>query len=129
MLRSTRRAMLSGLLLGTALGAGCGGNPLNTPPRGTYGPRARASEAFSGEVVYLATEVVDDEGDPITFVWSQLAPTEPQGTFSDTSVSSPTWTAPVVTQPTYFTLQLLVSDDHENTIQGKVGITVRPRAQ
>jgi hypothetical protein len=84
------------------------------------------TDALPGQVVQLELQVVDDEGDPLTYRWTQ-APAEPAGTFSDPTVPEPTWTAPEVTQATYFTLKLMVADDHDNTVVSSVSITVRPR--
>lgn len=124
MLRSSRLACVSGLLLCALLGVGCG-EPLNTPPKGIRGPLARVAEAVPGQVVQLEVEVVDEEGDPLTYQWSQALPASPQGTFSDAAIGSPTWTAPEVSEDTDFFLELLVSDDHDNVIQGELIIRVR----
>lgn len=125
MSRSFHRALLPMLLLGAALGLGCGG--LNKGPQGIRGPGAEESEAFPGTVVQLYSEVVDEEGDPLTFSWTQELPTEPAGTFSDPSIPSPTWTAPEVSEETQFRLTLVVRDDDGNAIKGSALVLVRPR--
>ena len=125
MSHSSRRALLSALLLGAAFGLGCG--DLNKGPRGVRGPGAEVKEAFPGQVVQLYAEVVDDEGDPLTYAWTQESPAEPVGTFSDTTVPSPTWTAPAVSEETSFRLQLRVDDDDGNALEGSTNVLVRPR--
>lgn len=125
MSRSIHRALLPLLLLGAALGLGCGG--LNKGPQGIRGPGAEVSEAFPGTVVQLYAEVIDEEGDPLTYAWTQDFPTEPVGTFSDPSIPSPTWTAPEVSEETTFRLTLVVRDDDSNAIKGTVAVLVRPR--
>jgi hypothetical protein len=127
MSRSSRRTVLSGLLLWAALGVGCGVSERNLAPQGVLGPRARVSEANPGQVVQLEAEVVDREGDPLTFQWTQT-PVEPAGTFSDAAQSSPTWTAPEVATATSFRLKLRVEDDDGNVLEGTTNVLVRPRA-
>jgi hypothetical protein len=127
MSRSSRRTVLSGLLLWAALGMGCGGDR-NLAPQGVRGPRAAVSEAIPGQVVQLEAEVVDREGDPLTYKWTQTPP-EPAGTFSDASQSSPTWTAPEVSAATSFRLKLRVEDDDDNVLEGTTNVLVRPRSQ
>jgi len=124
MSRASRQALLSGLLLWTALGAGCDGR--NLGPQGVLGPRAKSPEAFPGQVVELEAEVVDPEGDPLTYKWTQI-PAEPAGTFSDATLSSPTWTAPELTETIRFRLTLRVEDDDGNVLEGSTNVTVRPR--
>jgi hypothetical protein len=122
MVRSSRLALGPGLLLWVVLGLGCI-EPLNTTPRGLDGPRADVSEAVPGQVVHLEAVVVDAEGDPLTFRWTQL-PESPAGAFSDTAIASPTWTAPPVAETTNFILTMKVSDDHQNAIVGTVSVRV-----
>lgn len=124
MSRSSRRAWLSGLLLGASLALGCG--EFNQGPEGVVGPRAKVSEANPGQVVELEAEVVDHEGDPLTYQWTQI-PAEPAGTFSDPTLPSPTWTAPQVTTVTTFRLKLRVEDDDGGALEGSTNVKVSPR--
>lgn len=126
MSRSSSRAVLSGLLLWATLGVGCSGER-NLGPEGVRGPDAKVSEANPGQAVELLAEVVDPEGDPLTYKWTQ-SPVEPAGTFSDPTIPEPTWTAPQVTEPTTFRLTLRVEELNGSVLVGHTNVTVRPRS-
>ncbi|WP_338871664.1 hypothetical protein [Myxococcus stipitatus] len=98
------------------LASGCGGAP-NHPPRVTNGPTPNPKSVDSGEAVQLIFEVKDEDGDAITYNWTQV-PAEPAGQFSDPHVKTPTWTAPAVAEPTRFMLQVNVMDDEGGGLLG-----------
>lgn len=125
MSRSSRRAVLSGLMLWAALGVGCGGER-NLGPVGVRGPDVTVKEANPGQVIPLVAEVMDPEGDPLTYRWTQ-SPVEPAGTFSDPTIPEPTWTAPQVTAPITFRLTLRVEELNGAVLEGYDNVTVRPR--
>ncbi|WP_241757807.1 hypothetical protein [Myxococcus landrumensis] len=91
------------------LASACGGAP-NHPPRVTNGPTPTPKSVAPGGVVGIVLEVKDEDGDPITYSWVQV-PAEPAGQFSDPHAREPTWTAPRVTEPMRFLLQVNVTDD------------------
>lgn len=91
---------LAGLALGCAA---------NNPPNVTEGPRPEPRIVEPGGVVQMVLEVSDLDGDSMEYSWTQVPP-EPAGRFSDPHSRNPTWTAPTVSQPTQFALQVTVND-------------------
>ena len=61
--------------------------------------------AVEGDTVYLYGSAYDPDGDTLTYSW-----TAPGGTFSGSTTSSPTWTAPAVSSATNYTVTLTVND-------------------
>lgn len=80
---------------------------------------ANPATVNEGQGTALSVTASDPTGDTLTYAWSQLSPASPQGSFSDAAVANPTWTAPLISAQTTFTLQITVSD-------GKGGSAVSP---
>ncbi|RKG95976.1 hypothetical protein D7Y13_39570 [Corallococcus praedator] len=96
MLRS-RSSVFVLLALGLG-GSGC--YAPNHQPVITAGPRPLGSPSTvgglkfeEGTVIQLQLEVKDADDDEIFYLWSQV-PVNPAGTFSSTTVGTPTWTVP-----------------------------------
>ncbi|MCP3136631.1 Ig-like domain-containing protein [Pyxidicoccus xibeiensis] len=119
------------LLVVTALmGSACGDDnepmpPANKPPSLT-GPTVSDAQAAPGDVLTLTLAATDPEGDTLSYAWAQ-APASPAGTFSSTTVASPTWTAPATGGT--FTLQVTVSDGKGGSVQGSVDVNVQQQQQ
>ena len=77
-----------------------------------------------GDTVTLSGTVTDHDDDPITYTWSQTAPTSPRIEFANSSASSTTFVAPAVTGDTPFTITLTADDDTQSATD-TLSITVR----
>lgn len=104
----------------------CGGDPTpgNQPPT-LMGPTAQTAEVNSGTPVALKLEATDQDGDALTYTWTQT-PASPAGTFTDVSSATPTWTSPLVTSPQRFALKVTVSDGKGGTVSGTINVDVAP---
>ncbi|MFN4182266.1 MAG: PKD domain-containing protein, partial [bacterium] len=80
------------------------------PPFFTSPIQASRTTVPETETVNLSFTAVDPDGDPLSYEWSQVAPSSPVGSFSDISSPNTTWTAPEVLMDTHFTLKVQVSD-------------------
>jgi Bacterial Ig domain len=102
------------LVLGLALG--CGGSNGSSNNNGATNhspvavPVASTIAIVMGHSIDLNAQATDQDGDALTYSWSQASPASPQGAFSSTSSDSPSWTAPTVGATTAFTLAVKVSD-------------------
>jgi hypothetical protein len=96
------------------------------PPKLT-GPTAQVARVAPGDTVALTLEATDPESDTLTYAWRQI-PAEPSGTFSSTTEKSPRWTAPTVSAPRSFTLEVTVKDAKGATSLGQVSVSVVPPA-
>ncbi|MBN1205728.1 MAG: cadherin-like domain-containing protein [Myxococcaceae bacterium] len=117
---------VASLLFVGLLGLGCGEDEPtveNKNPTLT-GPTAPATQLEAGASVALTVQASDPDGDTLTYAWDQTAPASPTGTFSSTSVSNPTWTAPTPSTTGPFTLRVTVSDGKGGSAQGTVTLTV-----
>lgn len=103
---------------GSVSGGGSAGGSTNQPPviNGIVlarGGTPLTPPIFAGQLVTLVPDVLDPEGQPLTYAWS-IAAGPDGGTFSSDTAESPTWfSGDVVTQSAPFpewTLRLEVSD-------------------
>jgi hypothetical protein len=88
-------------------------------------PTASPTNVTGAAPVQLSVTATDPDGDPLTYAWTQT-PSSPAGSFSNPSVSNPTWTSPVVASNTTFTLRVTVTDGREGTASGQVNVAVAP---
>ena len=93
----------------------------NSPPAVQAGDDQTVGE---GDTVTLSGTVTDHDDDPITYTWSQTAPTSPRIEFANSSASSTTFVAPAVTGDTPFTITLTADDDTQSATD-TLSITVR----
>lgn len=97
-------AVLSACGGGSGSGSSSGGGSTNSAPVVDAGA---AQTAVQGDVIQLAATATDSDGDTLSYTWSQ---TGTQGTFSNTNIEDPTFTAPNVNDEETLTLTLTVSD-------------------
>ncbi|WP_224361784.1 Ig-like domain-containing protein [Hyalangium versicolor] len=76
-----------------------------------------------GSNTTLSVSANDPDGDALTYSWTQL-PVVPAGAFGSESGASRTWTAPIVSRNTTFTLKVTVSDGRGGTAESTVAIAV-----
>jgi len=79
----------------------------------------------SSNVVLDGTKSYDSNGDPLQFLWIQLAggPTVPM---LDNTTATPSFIAPVVTDTTVLTFQLIVDDGQTDSVPVSTHVTVQP---
>lgn len=94
----------------------------NTPTVST--PTATPNVLNYQEVTTLAVTASDPDGDTLTYSWTQTSPASPTGSFSSTTSSAPTWTAPRVSSNTPFQLRVTVSDGRGGSASGTASVTV-----
>ncbi len=95
---------------------------INQPPIANAGPDQTVNV---GNLVTLnGTGSSDPDGDPITFLWTQVA--GPTVRLSNARVATPTFTAPKVNTSTLLTFQLVVNDGKVDSPSDSVNITVVP---
>jgi hypothetical protein len=93
----------------------------NQPPVLT-GPAASSPTVDEGSAAMLQLSASDPEGAALTYAWAQ-SPLVPAGTFSG-SGGSWTWTAPLLSRDTVFTLKVTVSDGRGGSVQSTVPVKV-----
>ena len=96
--------------------------PVNTLPSVSR-MSASSSSLDEGSSTTLSVTANDPDGDPLTYAWTQ-SPTVPAGTFGTEAGASRTWTAPILSRNTRFTLRVTVSDGRGGTAQGTVEVDV-----
>lgn len=77
----------------------------------------------AGDSVTLSGTASDPEGDALTYTWSRIA--GPTVNLSSSHTLAPSFVAPVISQTTTLTFQLVVSDGI-NTATDTVNVTVQP---
>lgn len=76
-----------------------------------------------GSATRLSVAASDPDGDALGYTWTQ-SPVTPVGAFSDEPGEARTWTAPLLSRDTTFTLRVTVSDGKGGTAQGSVAVKV-----
>ncbi|HYO58608.1 PKD domain-containing protein [Archangium sp.] len=76
-----------------------------------------------GSSTDLSVTASDPEGEPLTYSWTQI-PAAPASTFDNETGATPTWTAPLLSRDTTFTLQVTVSDGKGGSAQATVDVAV-----
>ncbi|MHA2610372.1 MAG: PKD domain-containing protein [bacterium JZ-2024 1] len=107
-------------------GAGAPIPPPNQNPQILLGPEASPTVITSGGLTNLTVDATDPNGDVLTYQWDQVSPPTPQGNFSTRFSRTTSWTAPFVSAPTLFTLQVTVSDGKGGTVRRDIQIQVNP---
>jgi hypothetical protein len=102
---------------------------VNRPPVFTAVPTASATDLDEQTSIRLSVEAMDPDNDRLTYTWEWKDLTglgEPvPGTFSDTSVPNPTWTAPDIHRwDREYMLSVTVSDGRGGIAKGAVYIIV-----
>jgi hypothetical protein len=97
--------------------------PQNQIPIANAGPSLTVQP--SSNVVLDGTKSYDSNGDPLQFLWIQLAggPTVPM---LNNATATPSFIAPVVTDITVLTFQLIVDDGQTDSVPVSTHVTVQP---
>jgi protocatechuate 3,4-dioxygenase beta subunit len=101
--------------------------PVNRAPTIDQGPGATPGSVAGPAPVQLFVTASDPDNDPLTYAWTQ-DPASPAGSFSSTTTSNPTWTAPTVAANTTFSLRVTVFDGRGGSVQGQITVDVAPPA-
>lgn len=96
---------------------------VNVPPT-ISALNASSSSINEGQNTSLSVTASDQAGDTLTYAWTQVSPASPAGTFANGDTAAPTWTAPLLSATTTFTLRVTVSDGKGGTSQRTVDVQV-----
>lgn len=94
------------------------------PPPTISGLVASPTSINEGQSTQLSVSASDPKGDALLYSWTQESPLGPLGTFTQEDTATPTWTAPLVSAATAFTLRATVSDENGGTAQRTVVVQV-----
>jgi hypothetical protein len=98
---------------------------VNTVPTIDSGPSASSTTVNEQQSITLSVTASDVDGDTLTYAWTQTSPASPVGTFSNSAVSNPTWTAPDVNANGTYTLRVTISDGQGGSVPGTININVQ----
>src|SRR5215813_3252760 len=99
--------------------------PQNQPPTvSAISVTPTSASVVAGDPVTLKVTATDPDGDPLTYTWTQTAPTL-QGTFSAPGQATTTWRSPPVVSTVTFSFQVVVSDGVNPTITRTVDVQVK----
>lgn len=84
---------------------------------------ATPSSVDEGSNVALSVTASDPDGDAISYAWSQ-SPAAPAGSFTGSGATR-TWTAPILSQDTTFTLKVTVTDARGGTAEATTDVQVK----
>jgi hypothetical protein len=96
---------------------------VNVPPT-ISAASANSTSINEGQGTSLSVTASDQTGDTLTYSWTQASPASPVGTFTNADTATPTWTAPLLSATTTFTLRVTVSDGKGGTSQRTVDVQV-----
>jgi hypothetical protein len=85
---------------------------------------ANPSTVNEGQSTALVVTARDPRGDALSYMWTQVSPAAPAGTFTHGDTETPTWNAPLLSANTTFTLRVVVSDGKGGTTQRTVNVNV-----
>jgi hypothetical protein len=93
----------------------------------TAGPDGTPNPAVPGGDVSLSVDAVDSFGHALTFAWTSTCTGVPPGTFNNSTLRTPTWTAPANATGATQTcvLKVVVNDGHGTTKTASFNETVR----
>ncbi len=118
----TPSALRAPLLVASVLAlAGCG-KP--APTVITDAPSAAPQVIDERGVSELSVEAATDEGRDPRYLWVQLSPPFPAGTFSSPQERTTLWVAPAVDQTTTFTLRVTITDGETRPVEAEVRVAV-----
>ncbi len=82
---------------------------------------ASPSSLDEGSSTTLSVSASDPDGDPLSYAWTQ-SPVVPAGSFGSEASATRSWTAPILSRDTRFTLKVTVSDGRGGSAQASVQV-------
>ena len=118
----------------TARASDAAGNPATSPAIAFNSPApnrvpdisrvaATPTSIDEGGNTSLEVSASDPDGDALSYAWTQT-PATPAGAFSGGSGASRTWTAPLLSTNTTFTLKVTVTDARGGSVEQSVAVVV-----